>query len=261
MGIEVVYFHTNTSNIQVDSNIVHSYHIHTHTYYEMTLYYPFDGEININDHTFSINSLTCTLIAPTDYHSIVVNDSCNAKFIKIGFTKDILASEQILSFVVQNLSYDSFIVSTFNEILNNKDDDNYLAQLINVAISAIEKSAIKFDKKINSPYNIVTQAIKIIDNTYFEQINESEIATTLGVTPQYLSYLFKTVAKISFNKYLIRVRLKHAVNLLLTTSDQITKICYDCGYNNFSHFLRSFKREYGLSPAQYRKSKLKNSTL
>jgi len=255
MSIEILYFQEKEKNIQIDSSIVHSYHMHTHSYYEMTLYMPFDGEININDKTFNINSLTCTLIAPSDYHSIIVKNDCNSRYIKIGFTQDILdVDENINSLICQNIE-SNFIVSLFNEMLNNKDDLKYLALLIKVIVSNLEKSAIRFDRKINSSYKIVAQAIKIIDNNFSEIINEENIAKQLGVTSQYLSYLFKKVAKISFSKYLVKVRLKHAINLLVTTNDQITKICYDCGYNNLSHFLRSFKQEYGVSPLQYRNEK------
>jgi spermidine/putrescine transport system substrate-binding protein len=43
-----------------------------------------------------------------------------------------------------------------------------------------------------------------------------------------------------------------AAELLRETGLSVTQICYACGYRNLSHFLRCFKRKYGMSPMQFR---------
>ncbi len=50
-------------------------------------------------------------------------------------------------------------------------------------------------------------------------------------------------------------RLDHAAGLLKTSSDSVTGIVFECGFEDLSHFSRSFKARFGVSPAQYRSAK------
>ena len=56
----------------------------------------------------------------------------------------------------------------------------------------------------------------------------------------------------SFSHYVSELRLQHAADLLTATRAGITEICFAVGYGNFSHFSKSFKRRFGLSPRAYR---------
>lgn len=44
----------------------------------------------------------------------------------------------------------------------------------------------------------------------------------------------------------------YALKQICSTETSITDICFSCGYNSFSNFLRSFKKRYGMSPKKYR---------
>ncbi len=78
------------------------------------------------------------------------------------------------------------------------------------------------------------------------------VAQQLSVTPQYLSFAFKLGLGINFSQYLAYTRLQYAAHSMLNTRESITDICFDCGFENFSHFSRSFKRLFGISPREYR---------
>jgi AraC-like DNA-binding protein len=49
-------------------------------------------------------------------------------------------------------------------------------------------------------------------------------------------------------KWINHQRLGHAVNLLKTTKKNVTEIAYACGYENVSHFIKAFKKEYSVTP-------------
>lgn len=55
--------------------------------------------------------------------------------------------------------------------------------------------------------------------------------------------------------YLNQLRLQEAKHRLEATSSSIEQIAMDCGFSNYSHFFRLFKRENGLSPEQWRLQK------
>lgn len=52
--------------------------------------------------------------------------------------------------------------------------------------------------------------------------------------------------------YLNSIRISRAEELLITTSDSIESISYDCGYRNYSHFYRQFIHKNRISPEEFR---------
>ena len=54
------------------------------------------------------------------------------------------------------------------------------------------------------------------------------------------------------HKWFVRQRLMHARLLLISTNKSVSEIGLECNFPNTSHFIKLFKKEYGLTPAQYR---------
>lgn len=73
----------------------------------------------------------------------------------------------------------------------------------------------------------------------------------------HLTRLFRRYIGESFTDYLRRVRLKKAGELLVSTAEPMTKISEMVGMTNVNHFSTLFKREYGMTPSEYRKKKQK----
>ncbi|WP_416221644.1 helix-turn-helix domain-containing protein [Rhodohalobacter sp.] len=68
-----------------------------------------------------------------------------------------------------------------------------------------------------------------------------------------LSETLKNTIKLSPGKWLTERRLKRAKAFLETTDKSISQVAFDCGFSNLSHFSRSYKAEYGMSPSAYRR--------
>lgn len=69
----------------------------------------------------------------------------------------------------------------------------------------------------------------------------------------HLTRLFRRYIGESFSDYLRRVRLKEAGELLVTTNVPMTKVSEMVGILNVNHFSTLFKKEYGMTPTEYRK--------
>ncbi|MBQ5527477.1 MAG: helix-turn-helix transcriptional regulator, partial [Bacteroidales bacterium] len=52
--------------------------------------------------------------------------------------------------------------------------------------------------------------------------------------------------------YIIDIRLGNAARLLVDTTQNISEICYSCGFNNLSNFNRLFKSKRGYTPREFR---------
>ena len=244
-------------DILVQTNSVFTYNVHMHTYYEMTLYEPFDGKISINGKDFEINTITAVLICPSDFHEIVIENVTAAKFIKIGFNIDVLYGETpYFSTLMPNIEKNEFLVCLFKEILSKEKDRKYIELLINSAVHIISHSGEKvFPVNISNGYKTAAAAAKIINEDYGSNITLNSTAKQLAVSPEYLSKTFKENLGINFSHYLSNMRLQNATRLILNTQKSLTEICFEVGYGNFSHFSRSFKKQYGLSPREYRNIK------
>lgn len=246
------------SSIDVDGGRMFSFFPHYHVYYELTLYEPFSGYISINDMDIDINTMTAILVAPSDFHRGTVNGGTKATYNKIAFNEEILLPDCIpsTSVVLDNIRSDDFIASVFGEIRKNQDDETYKKTLVNAAVYNVCRngkaiSTIKKDR-------IGLKAARIVNENFDEELTLSIVASRLYVTPQYLSAAFKSDIGMNFSEYLSTVRLRRAKKILTETNESITSVCEMCGYGNFSHFLRSFKKKYGVSPTFYRKNAEKN---
>ena len=54
-------------------------------------------------------------------------------------------------------------------------------------------------------------------------------------------------------RYLIRLRIQYASDLLRGSSLSVTQVCHRSGFNCLSHFITTFRRHTGMSPSQYRR--------
>ncbi len=90
-------------------------------------------------------------------------------------------------------------------------------------------------------------------NANFERvITLDEIANEASMTvPAFCRYFKKATGK-TFTKLVNEYRVVHAIKLLSESSKSITDICYECGFNNFSHFNKQFKEFTGKSASKYR---------
>src|SRR5438046_1420367 len=82
----------------------------------------------------------------------------------------------------------------------------------------------------------------------------SEMAQVVNLSPSRLRYLFKKETGVAPGYYLRTFRLEQAKELLENTFLSVKEIIRRVGVNDQSHFVREFKKAYGLTPAQYRTS-------
>ncbi len=102
----------------------------------------------------------------------------------------------------------------------------------------------------NDRINMVFNHVK--DN-FREPIALDEIAGMASMAvPSFCRY-FKKVTKKTFTQFVNEYRIVHACKLLAEKHIPISDVCYESGFNNFSHFNKSFKEFTGKSASQYRR--------
>ena len=101
----------------------------------------------------------------------------------------------------------------------------------------------------------VLQAARFINEHYRQQISANDIAAAAGFSPNYLSRKFREAAGIGVHDYLVFIRLRNAAFELISTDDSVTDIALRCGFSDSNYFKDVFKKKYGLTPREYRKTR------
>ena len=94
-----------------------------------------------------------------------------------------------------------------------------------------------------------------IESEYASPVSLSLLSRRFGYTEDYINRLFKKEYGTTPHRYLISIRMKHALWLIENTTIPAEKVAVAVGYSEFSSFWRAFKAEYGLSPGEIRKKR------
>jgi len=94
---------------------------------------------------------------------------------------------------------------------------------------------------------------KYINKNFQRQITLDEIANRVSMTVPAFCRYFKNVTGKTFTQLVNEIRIVHATKLLSESQSSITDICFESGFNNFSHFNKQFKEFTGKNASAYRK--------
>ena len=84
----------------------------------------------------------------------------------------------------------------------------------------------------------------------------ADIAADVGVSPVYLTQVFRQVEGLPPYRYQLRLRLARALDLL-AEYDDLTALALELGFSSHSHFSAAFRQMYGESPSRFRQSALR----
>jgi len=102
-----------------------------------------------------------------------------------------------------------------------------------------------------SKHSAVEKAIRYISDHFGRDLTQQEVADHVEMNATYFSLLFKEQMGISYIKYLTKVRMEKAKELL-NEGLPIHEITEKVGYYHARHFSEVFKKQTGMTPGQYR---------
>ena len=83
-------------------------------------------------------------------------------------------------------------------------------------------------------------------------IRRYELADRLNYSGEYLSRIMKKYTGYTLKAYCHRIQMQEAARLLSSTRLPVTQIAYALGYENRTQFYHNFKKEFHMTPAEYR---------
>jgi len=152
----------------------------------------------------------------------------------------------------------NFAQTLFNETdaLDTKTQNEVAETFVSLLTSSIREATSEMDR---APRNQATQLLRIkqfiAQNLRNPQLDLDMVAQSQNISERYLHKIF-TTEDITPSRFIWNERLKSAhmdLSNNLLSHRSITDICYSWGFSDTTHFSRSFKLKYDISPRAYRK--------
>ena len=97
----------------------------------------------------------------------------------------------------------------------------------------------------------IDRVLRYIHENYARDLGLEDLSALVGMTPAYLSSLFKENTGTSYVKYLTAVRMNNAKKLLAAGEKAMT-VAEKVGYREYNYFCKVFKKQVGVTPTEYR---------
>ena len=99
--------------------------------------------------------------------------------------------------------------------------------------------------------HVITNVQKYINNHITEKLSLNEVAGIFGLSPNYLSILFKKNCQLGFSEYIAQAKINKAKSLLLEQDMKIYEAADQLGFESAFYFSKVFKKVTGLSPREF----------
>jgi AraC-like DNA-binding protein len=112
----------------------------------------------------------------------------------------------------------------------------------------------QWQREVSMNHPLIKKVVMYICENYQNELSLDHLATESNLSKFYLIRIFKEVMGCTPSQYLLNIRLERAVEQLIFTDFDITRICFDVGFGSLNTFERVFKKRYGKTISEFRKS-------
>lgn len=246
---------------------------HWHDCFEIELILSGEGVHRLNEKDYDFHPGELFVLTPFDCHALIFDGP--VKLVNIMLEDDYISREIYEKLLVRKTlglenrvslskkraeAVESLISILYGEyqiflLDRNEFFDSFATRMIDsILIELLQELKESEGEGLSEAPTVIGQAILYIHSHYCEGISLSDVAARVHLSPGYFSELFKKATGQNFKSYLTNLRLKSACRMLTKTDTSVTDICFSCGFESFSNFMRTFKLRYGMSPLKYRQN-------
>lgn len=96
---------------------------------------------------------------------------------------------------------------------------------------------------------------RLLSMRWNEDLKLADLARAVGLSVYHLSRTFRSETGTTLHRYRHQLRLRHGIEPLRHGARPLTELALELGFSSHSHFTSAFRREFGLSPSEWRASR------
>ena len=227
---------------------------HGHNFFEIEFVISGEGDYIVDGEKHKIKNNTVFFMTPANVHTI---EKADMELINVMFRSsgEILPFEQLLrmpSKIELEEGDGAFLLGLLSELVDVYKNDAEYGRLLLKCVCRKLGGYLLPSKEESKPY--ISCATAYMLENFRCRLSLDDVAKKVGISKAYLSYCFAEQTGTNFSSYLDDLRFSYAVTLLSFTDMSVTDICASSGFDDYSNFLRRFKKRYSLTPLKYRKT-------
>ncbi len=250
-------------------------HVHPNAY-EIMLFISGNVDYFINDTSYHLRPGDLTFVRPNDIHGYFVHDDSAYERLPVHINENLISglstsqTDLLACFSSPSPSpahlnqeqiklFEHCVDSSIKAINENiYGCDVWLRSNLSIILLLANSAQQQNDLASNDILpKIVQEAIAYINVNFSNNISIQGIADHLNISRSRLCHVFKEFMGISLWNYVVVRRIQHA-QILLKQGASITTACFECGFQNYAHFIKVFTKFAGSSPGKYAKDLLTN---
>ncbi len=98
----------------------------------------------------------------------------------------------------------------------------------------------------------IARAIDYLDKHYLEEVDYKELGRIASMSQRHFQRIFRYALNCTARQYVIRLRIRKAMQLLRGSSFSISEVAFECGFDDSNYFSRMFRKYSGTTPNKYR---------
>ena len=130
---------------------------------------------------------------------------------------------------------------------------NILSTMANANRKRLVSGLFESDLGSSTKSRRIAKVCEYIDQNLDKDLSLAEVAALVNMSESAFSHFFKKRTGLTYINYVNNQRIARACTLLSDTTLSAAEICYDCGFNNKSNFIRIFRKKKNMTPIEYRK--------
>lgn len=243
--------------------LTRDFETHTHDFFEIEFILSGKALHTINGYSYEIGKGDIYLLKPSDFHSLRITEPL--EYMSIMFSEQAVStqllynlteSDKAVFYKLSNEDYNN-ILSVFELMIKAYNTDGlnigYIKNLCECVMMIILRTAEIKPHTLQSNRSIY-KTILYIKRNFRCNISLDRLAEEACLSKNYFCSQFKSIFGMSTVDYINSIRLSYAHNLLISTDLPITNICFNSGFGSYSVFSRAFKKHYGCSPSDVRRT-------
>jgi AraC-like DNA-binding protein/mannose-6-phosphate isomerase-like protein (cupin superfamily) len=253
---------------------------HRHAFFELIYVYSGHCVQEINGEVIQLSECDLCIIPPKVEHTIEVFDDSiilnvlikrstfNETFLEMlkhetvlsSFFMKILYTEEYNNYIIFRTNRDPNLKEIISKLfIEQHDNKKYTANIVyNLLMLFFSYLLREYESQVELPKSLPKNdkllSILAYMQDHYKTVTLGELSRTFHFTESYLSKLIRATSGQTFLDIIKTIKLNKAIELLTSSDLKVQHISESIGFENNTHFIRTFKKVYGISPNQYRKN-------